>query len=158
MNLDIGSFIPNQPGENATIIEHIPAVGQTVPEGTKVELKFYVPVNKLVVPFEIIPVDIDMQPEPLKVVLEATPSDTNIPIIVYTRSHMKSAFPITVQVEIPENGATILNLLINNIPNTQTILYYEDFLGQEGVYLIEVNPPEETDTGDGDTTDSTPSE
>lgn len=148
LNLDIGSYIPNEPGDNATIIEHYPVAGQIVLEGIKIDLKFYVPVNILLVQFDIIPVDIDMQPEPVKVVLEATPSNTRIPVIIYTKSHMKSSFPITVQVEIPENGSTSLNLLINNIPNTQTVLYYEDFIGQEGVQLIEVAPVVDEGTGE----------
>ncbi len=158
LNLDIGSYIPNEPGDNATIIQHLPEAGQIVSEGTKIELKFYVPVNKLMVPYEIIPVDIDMQSEPIKVVLEATPSNTGITSIIYTKSHMKTAFPITVYVEIPENGATNLNLFVNNIPNFETILYYEDFIGQEGVQLIEVAPVVDEGIDEEGPQDGSPSE
>ncbi|MCD6321969.1 MAG: Stk1 family PASTA domain-containing Ser/Thr kinase [Clostridiales bacterium] len=158
LNLDIGSYIPNEPGENATIIQHLPEAGQIVPEGTKIELKLYVPVNKLLVPYEINPVDIDMQSEPIKVVLEATPSNTGITSIIYTKSHMKTAFPITVYVEIPENGATNLSLFVNNIPNFETILYYEDFIGTEGVQLIVVTPDVEEGTGEAEPQEGEPSE
>ncbi|MDX1357800.1 MAG: Stk1 family PASTA domain-containing Ser/Thr kinase [Clostridia bacterium] len=143
LNLEIGSYLPNEPGEFATIIEQRPASGEIVLEKSKVELKFVVPVNKLLVPYAIIPINIDMQPEPLKVVLEATPSNTQITTIVYSQSHLKSSFPIIVQVEIPENGSTSLKLYINNQENLDAILYYEDYLDMPGVQLIEVNPVEQ---------------
>jgi serine/threonine-protein kinase len=143
LNLEIGSYLPNEPGEFATIIEQRPASGEIVLEKSKVELKFVVPVNKLLVPYAIIPVNIDMQPEPLKVVLEATPSNTQITTIIYSQSHLKSSFPIIVQVEIPENGSTSLKLYINNQENLDAILYYEDYLDMPGVQLIEVNPVEQ---------------
>lgn len=151
-NLQLDKYVPNELTPTSYVIEHIPSAGSSVPEGTKVEFRFSVPINKLIVPYEINPEGIDMQPEPIKVVLEATPSNTGITEILYSRSHMKSAFPILVYVEIPENGATNLNILINNIKQAETILYYEDFKDMEGVQLIEVNPPEEEVPGDGDAT------
>ena len=140
-NLQLDKYVPNELTPTSFVIEHIPGAGASVPEGTKIEFKFNVPVNKLIVPYIINPVGIEMQLEPIKVVLEATPSNTGITAILYSQSHMKTAFPILVYVEIPENGATNLNLLINNIQQLETILYYEDFKDVEGVQLIEVNPP-----------------
>ncbi len=149
--LQLDKYVPNELTPTSFVIEHIPSAGTNVPEGTKIEFKFNVPVNKLIVPYEINPEGIEAQPEPIKVVLEATPSNTGITAIVYSRSHMKTAFPILVYVEIPENGATNLNLLINNILHSEMILYYEDFKDMEGVQLIEVNPPvdETPEGGDG---------
>lgn len=147
-NLQLDKYVPNELTPTATVIEHIPSAGSSVPEGTKVEFRFSVPVNKLMVPYEVNPADIETQLEPIKVVLEATPSNTGITSIIYTKSHMKTAFPIIVYVEIPENGATNLSLFINNIPNMETILYYEDFIGTEGAQLINVNPVDDEGTGE----------
>ncbi len=156
MKLQMGSYIPNEPGELATVIEYRPSYGEIVSEGTKIDIKFSVPVNKLLVPYEINPVDLEMQAEPMKVVLEATPSNTGITSIAYSQSHMKMSFPISVYVEIPENGATSINLLINNIQNFNAILYFEDYVGTEGVQMIEIPPEsaEEDDAGGSGSSES----
>ena len=151
-NLQLDKYVPNELTPTSFVIEHIPGAGASVLEGTKIEFKFNVPVNKLIVPYIINPIGIEMQPEPIKVVLEATPSNTGITEILYSQSHLKTAFPILVYVEIPENGATNLNLLINNIQHSETILYFEDFKDAEGVQLIEVNPPVEETPEDEDGT------
>lgn len=138
--LQLDKYVPNELKPTSVVIEHIPGAGASVLEGTKVEFKFSTPVSKLIVPYQVELVNIDSQIEPMKLVIEAKPSNTGVVSIVYSQNHLKTAFPLTVSIEIPENGAVNLSIIINNVLNYETILYYEDYVGTEGVQITGESP------------------
>ncbi|MFO7611040.1 MAG: Stk1 family PASTA domain-containing Ser/Thr kinase, partial [Clostridia bacterium] len=76
LNLRLGGYVPDVLTENSVVIEHIPAAGKTVFEGDKIEYRFAVPVNNLIVPYPIMPENLEIQAEPIKVLVESTPSNT----------------------------------------------------------------------------------
>jgi hypothetical protein len=146
----MGGYVPNELTQGSIVVEHVPAAGEVVYEGTKLEFRFDVPANKLLVPYLVEPLDVENQSEPIKVVVEALPDDTGIAEIAYTQSHSKDDFPLVVYVKIPENGATVVRILLNNVQNYEDTLYYEDYKDKPGVQIIEVNPvvPEEGNPGE----------
>lgn len=145
-NLQMGGYVPNELQPNSIVVEHVPAAGESVYEGTKLEFKFSVPANKLLVPYYVTPLGLDDQIEPIKLLIEAQPDDTGIAEIAYTQTHSKGDFPVMVSVRIPENGSTAVRVLLNNILNYEITLYYEDYKDMPGVQIITVNPvvPEES--------------
>ena len=138
--LQMGGYVPNELLPDSVVVEHVPAAGETVFEGAKLEFRFGVPANKLLVPYTVTPVSLEEQIEPIKVIVEAEPDDTGISEIVHNQSHGKGDFPFTVSVKIPENGSTKVRVLLNNSLNYEVILYYEDYKDMPGVQIITVNP------------------
>ncbi len=136
-NLKLGGYVPNDITENSVIVEQVPAAGAGGREGDRLEFRLSVPVNRVLVQYPYMPGNLERQSEPIKVVVEATPSHTDITDIVYSQSHLKEHFPILIPVEIPENGSTYIKVLLNNVVDTETILYYDDFADNPGTQVIE---------------------
>lgn len=147
-NLQLGGYVPNELQENSIVVEHVPVAGETVFEGAKLEFRFSVPASKLLVPYQITPLGVDEQIEPIKVVVETEPDDTGIAEIVYTQNHSKGDFPVSISVKIPENGTTVVRVILNNVLNYETTLYYQDYKDMPGVQIIDASPvvPEEGGT------------
>ncbi len=139
-NLQMGGYVPNELQPGSIVVEHVPAAGEAVFEGTKLEFRFSVPASKLIVPFYITPMGLDEQIEPIKVLVEIQPDDTGISEIAYTQTHSKADFPIAISVKIPENGSTKIRVLLNNTLNYEVILYYEDYKDMPGVQIVSVTP------------------
>lgn len=150
-NLQMGGYVPNELESNSIVVEHVPSAGETVSEGTKMEFRFSVPANKLLVPYFITPIGLEDQSEPIKVVVESEPDDTGIAEITYTQTHGKDDFPVNVTIKIPQDGSTAVRVLLNNVLNYEVTLYYEDYKDMPGVQIIEVNPVVPDEEGAGDT-------
>ena len=139
-NLQLGGYVPKDLLPGSIVVEQVPAAGEVVYEGTKLEFRFGVPANKLLVPYYVTPVSLAEQIEPIKVVVETEPDDTGIAEIIYTQTHGKGDFPIAVSVKIPENGSSKVRVFLNNSLNYEITLYYEDYKDMPGVQIIMVSP------------------
>lgn len=148
LNLILGGFVPMDRAENSVVIEHIPAEGTVVLEGEKVEFKFSVATQRLLVPYEVKPDESAVWSEPIKILIEIIPGDTGIAEIIYSRSHLKTDFPLTITIPVPIDGETGVKLLINNILVSETALFYEDYKDVEGLQVVEMTPG---DTENGNT-------
>jgi eukaryotic-like serine/threonine-protein kinase len=125
--LTMGKIFPEDViSDTAVITKQFPAADSEVDEGTAVDIYFeektgnqteytQPELERTMKEYQI-PL---MHPEDydgdmVKVVVEATPSDTNRVMSVMNADWSKSSFPITVQVPVPIYGRTKVNILINN--------------------------------------------
>jgi serine/threonine-protein kinase len=141
--LKLGGYVPNEITEDSIIVEQVPAAGTAGKEGDKLEFRLSVPVSRIIARYSFMPENLAIQSEPIKMVVEATPSNTEFADIAYSKSHMKDDFPILIPIEIPENGSTYIRVFLNNVVNAETILYYENFVDNPGTVFIETGGTDE---------------
>lgn len=149
-NLKIGKIYPEDVVSNiAKVIKQYPAAGNTVEEGTAVEIHFGIEnvqsepgsgdssnvnntsqgnnnnnnetpasqngdTGRAIVTEKIALENPAQYGDKIKVLVEATPSDTNKVETIMNEMVDKSSFPITISIPVPKNGVTKVRILFDN--------------------------------------------
>lgn len=137
--LTVGDILPEGiVSEVAKIIKQYPEAGEEVEAETPVEMTFEIE-EEPTTPEEPGGTDTDIPPgnadnagtrkvfvnvslsspqnygDEVMVYIEATPSDTNIPKVVYHQSVEKSNFPFSIEIEAPKNGTTHVIVMLDGV-------------------------------------------
>jgi len=123
--LTVGSFFPKDVvSEVAKVVKQEPQAGETVPEGTKVDLYFEDAEANTPQPtvsqrndfsYTLPLSDPDNYEDKIEVVVEIIPSDTRKPERILNRKINKDMFPVEVRVPVPVNGTTEIIVYYDNV-------------------------------------------
>lgn len=148
-NLKVGDISPgNLDSDTARIVRQHPAAGDEVYEQTEIHVEFQeenIVGDRLMVKYQISPVNLEALSEPVKVYVEFKPSDTLVFEILYNQEHAKTDFPIELMIPVPIDGSSSVKIIFNNVHTETFNLLYNDY--KEDTSLTVVTPDTTTQGG-----------
>ena len=134
-NLKMGNIRPaGQTSLVAKIIKQSPQPGIMVNENSEVDLEFEVITQQepiveqpkdIFYTYQFIPDNLHEYTEPIKVLVEAKPSNTGKAVTMYNKNLNKNEFPVVLDVPVPANGTTEIMVLVNNKFYLQLVFDYK---------------------------------
>ncbi|RCX16785.1 serine/threonine-protein kinase [Anaerobacterium chartisolvens] len=118
-NLKVGKTFPE---DISTAVDKVedqkPAADTEIQEGTAVDIYFKVDTTEKPkeIKYTLNLTDSEQYGDTIKVLVEITPSDTNIPEIIYDEEKGKAEFPFNVPIRIPAGGYTKVRIYLDGEP------------------------------------------
>ncbi|MBN2852592.1 MAG: Stk1 family PASTA domain-containing Ser/Thr kinase [Clostridia bacterium] len=130
-NLKVGDISPsNLNSDTAKVVRQYPAAGDEVYEQTEIHVEFQeenMMGDRLMVKYQVTPVNLNELNEPIKVYVEFKPTDTLVFEILYNQEHLKTDFPLELTIPVPVDGKSSVKVIYNNVYTETFDLMYDDY-------------------------------